>query len=409
MIQIKPNISVNSPCNCGGEYTFHELLWQGLHICEKTVCNNCGKISIISLPINQSSIEQYIFYPALNLITDVEGNSVSDNWYSRKLRAISSPSEEKIEMEIEIFKRYDEVLVLNTLDYIYGHSLLFLLNLQRIIREEQTIGIIVLVQPMLRWLIPKENVAEIWTVKLGFQAFDKYYPDLTFKINKELKRFNKVWISNGHLIPTNENIKIEMFTGVNPFSFLNKPRNPRITFLWRQDPSRLWIRNIYLQKGFKKLALGKLLIPFQYLRVLILLKRLKNEFGNKYNYSVAGLGKFFKFPDFIDDQRVIVFTDDSEKNLCKIYAESIIIVGVHGSSMLLPSAHAGMTISLMPSKRWGNYAEDILFNESDIRLATFQRRIVPLNLSIFDLYDIIVEMISGRDSFIKKFLHGEEL
>jgi len=37
--------------------------------------------------------------------------------------------------------------------------------------------------------------------------------------------------------------------------------------------------------------------------------------------------------------------------------------------MLLPSAHAGMTVSLMPSKRWGNFAEDILFTEKDVRLA----------------------------------------
>lgn len=68
-----------------------------------------------------------------------------------------------------------------------------------------------------------------------------------------------------------------------------------------------------------------------------------------------------------------------------------------------------MTVSLMPSKRWGNYAEDILFVETDIRLATFQRRIVPLNICLFDLYDIVVDMITGRDSFIKKFLHGDEL
>jgi len=409
MIQLKPNITVSVTCSCGGEYTFREMLWQGLHTCEKTICTRCGDIRLASLPVNQSAVEPYTFYPLSGIVKDVDGNSVPDNWYSVKLKSIKEPSEEKVEMDIEVLKKFDEVIILNTLDYIYGHSLLLLLNLQRIIKKEKSIGIIVLVQPMLKWLIPKENIAEIWTVKLSFQSFNKYYSDLTGKINKEISRFQKVWLSKGHLIPTNENIELGMFTGVKPFDFSNKPLKPGITFLWRQDPSRLWIRNIYLSKGFKKLGLGKILLPFQYLRVIFLLQLLKSKFGNDYNYNVAGLGKFGKFPDFIDDKRIQSFNDESERDLCRVYADSIVVVGIHGSSMLLPSAHAGMTLSLMPSKRWGNYAEDILFNESDIRLATFQRRIVPLNLCIFDLYDIIVDMITGRDSFIKKFLHGEEL
>jgi hypothetical protein len=262
---------------------------------------------------------------------------------------------------------------------------------------------------MLKWLIPKNSIAEIWTVKLSFQSFNKYYPDLTWKINKEISRFQKVWLSKGHLIPTNENIEIEMFTGVKPFDFSNEPDRPGITFIWREDPDRLWIRNIYLLKGFKKLGMGRVLKPFQYLRIILLFRLLKKRFGNKFTYYVAGLGDYGNFPSFITDQRVKLFTRESEKELCEIYAKSILVLGVHGSGMILPSAHAGMTLSLMPSKRWGNYAEDILFNESDTRLATFQRRIVPLNLCIFDLYDIIAEMITGRDSFIKKFLHGEEL
>ena len=63
----------------------------------------------------------------------------------------------------------------------------------------------------------------------------------------------------------------------------------------------------------------------------------------------------------------------------------------------------------MPSRRWANYAEDILFNESDVRLAAFQRRIVPLNISLMDIRDIIADMVSGRSYFIKKFVHSDEL
>lgn len=409
MIQIKPYISPDCLCNCGGKYSFSELIWQGLHIGEKLICEKCKKVQISSLEVNQSGIEPYIFYPDSEVICDHKGNVVPDNWYSKKLKCLVNPVFRDIDLEVEILHKYDEVLILNTLDYIYGHSFLYLMNLQRIIESEKELGIIVIVQPMLHWLIPEKNIAEIWTVNLGFPDLNNFYPDLSAKINFELTRFKKVMLSKAHVIPTNENINIETFTGIKPYNFLNEPAFPSITFIWREDPDRLWIRNIYLLKGFKKAGLGKLLLPFQYLRVKIFFRMLRRKFGKKFTYSVAGLGDYGNFPSFIRDLRVKRFTEDAEKMLCEIYSESTLVIGIHGSGMLLPSAHAGMTVSLMPSKRWGNFAEDILFMEEDVRLASFQRRIVPLNLSIFDIRDIVVDMLAGRKSFIQKFIHSKDL
>jgi hypothetical protein len=409
VIQIKPYVPKKNFCKCGGEFLFKDLLWQGLHVCEKLTCNKCNKIRIDSLPVNQSSVEQYTFYPESGLIIDIEGNAVPDNWFSVKLKSVAHPVNDDVEIVIEKFGDYNEILILNTLDYVYGHSLLFLLNLQRIIKAEKRLGIVVIVQPMLKWLVPKTGIAEIWTVNLGFQKFHNFYPVLSGKINSELIRFDNAWLSEGHLIPTNQNIEIEMFTGIKPYDFLNEPVNPGITFIWREDPDRLWIRNIFLLKGLKKLGFRRILIPLQYLRVLLIFHSVRKRLGNKFTYSVAGLGKFGKFPSYIKDQRVILFNEDTEKKLCGVYADSILVFGVHGSGMLLPSAHAGMTISLMPSRRWGNFAEDILFREQDIRAAAFQRRIVPLNLWVGELRDILTDMVLGRDQFIRKFIHSDQL
>jgi len=409
MIQIKPFIADKCSCVCGGEFQFNELLWQGLHICEKLICNKCNQLRINSLPVNQAAIEQYSWYPDSGVITDFNGNNIKENWFTDKLISLAKPVNENVDIDIEKIAHHDNVLILNTLDYVYGHSFLFLLNLQRIINTEKNRGIIVIVQPMLRWLVPKAGIAEVWTVKLGFQKFHNFYPVLSEKINSELKRFERVWLSNGHVIPTNENIKIEMFTGIKPYDFLKEPVKPGITFIWREDPDRLWIRNIFLLKGLKKLGFRRVLIPFQYLRVLLIFRFLRNKLGNNFIYSVAGLGKFGKFPSYINDRRVIVFNEETEKRLCSLYAESILVFGVHGSSMLLPSAQAGMALSLMPSRRWGNFAEDILFREDDLRLATFQRRIVPLNLCIADIRDVMIDMVLGRDQFIRKFMHSDKL
>jgi hypothetical protein len=44
--------------------------------------------------------------------------------------------------------------------------------------------------------------------------FNNFYPDLSAKINSELARFKKVMLSKAHVIPTNENINIQTFTGI---------------------------------------------------------------------------------------------------------------------------------------------------------------------------------------------------
>src|SRR5665648_308038 len=117
MIQIKPLISTKYSCHCGGIFSFSELLWQGLHVCEKLVCGDCSNLRINSLPVNQAGIERYVYYPDSGIVSDTEGNTVPDNWFSLKLKSIAKPLNEPVEMNIEIIKKYDEVLILNTLDY----------------------------------------------------------------------------------------------------------------------------------------------------------------------------------------------------------------------------------------------------------------------------------------------------
>jgi hypothetical protein len=239
MIQISPPLPERAPCDCGGQYNFSEYLWQGLHVCRKIICDKCNRVIIESIPVNQSVMEQYRFYPETGTIKNNENKTVTDNWYTEKLKSIGFPNNEVVELEVKILNRFDEVIILNTLDYVYGHSLLFLLNLQRIIENRKTMGIILLVQPMLKWMIPKSDIAEVWTVDLGFNKLNSFYPDLSNKLNQQLVRFKKVYLSKGHLIPTNRNIEIEKFTGIKPYSFSNEPVEPKITFIWREDPDRM--------------------------------------------------------------------------------------------------------------------------------------------------------------------------
>lgn len=409
MIQVKPVEDKLLTCTCGGNFEFIELIWQGMHICEKFVCNKCKNTLLFSVPVNQASIEQYSYDPCKDLLYDESGNLIKGNWFSSRLRSISNPLTKPVNISFEIFEKKDEVIILNTLDYIYGHSFLFLMNLQRILKAKPEQGIIVIIQPMFRWLLPQEGLAEIWTVNLGFRDFYNFHKDLSDKINIELHRFSKVWLSKGHILPTNENIDINLFTGILPYDFRHKPSKPRITFVWREDPDRLWIRNIFIVKVFKKLGFSNILLPFHIFRTKRFISLIRMRMEDGYVFTLAGFGKAGKFNRNVEDKRVVIFDSAAEKLQCRIFSESELVIGVHGSSMILPSLHAGMAISMMPSRRWGNFAEDLCFHETDPRLASFQRRVIPLNLSLSDTCDIVEEMLKGRDSFYKKFVHSDEL
>ena len=101
MISIKPHIPGKYSCSCGGEYHFSELLWQGLHVCEKLICNKCEKTRINSLPVNQSAIEQYSYYPDSGSICDLDGTIVPENWFSKKLKSISDPVKRMLRLKLK--------------------------------------------------------------------------------------------------------------------------------------------------------------------------------------------------------------------------------------------------------------------------------------------------------------------
>ena len=72
--------------------------------------------------------------------------------------------------------------------------------------------------------------------------------------------------------------------------------------------------------------------------------------------------------------------------------------------MLLPSAHAGMTVDLMPRGRWTNFSEDVLYQEADPRLAAFKYRYVPMTISIKDLAYILSSMFEAKHFHIATVL-----
>ena len=134
------------------------------------------------------------------------------------------------------------------------------------------------------------------------------------------------------------------------------------------------------------LRLTPLVLGWQNSKIRRLFSRLRHDFPDAL-FTVAGFGTRTDFPPWIEDKRTMGFTEDSERKMCQLYADSRLVIGAHGSNMLLPSAHAGMTLDLMPDGRWGNLAQDVLYQQGELflhdeRIVSWRYRYVPLSLSV---------------------------
>jgi hypothetical protein len=302
-------------------------------------------------------------------------------------------------LTVECFNPAKKVIILNCLDFLYGHCLLKLLNAAAHLDFDGDYGLVVVVQKFLRWMVPK-GVSEIWTVDIPLRNGRKFFPTLDQEMKAECSRFDEIYLSIAYSHPNY--FDIERFSGVDRHDFLGDKF--RVTFIWRED--RPWWSNNFSRRLLHRLNLNQILLQTQKLKIIKLFSSLRQLFP-KARYTVAGLGKSTIFPEWIEDQRVGKFDNEAEKNLCQVYAQSRLVIGVHGSNMLLPSAHAGLTIDLMPIDRWGNIAQDILYNMDDCRVAAHKYRFLPIDVGLKTLVKVAELQISRNEATVRYFTIGK--
>ncbi|WP_341279086.1 hypothetical protein [Paenibacillus sp. FSL H8-0537] len=394
MIKIKPVIEHEGICrHCGVVLANERVLWQGIHVCVEACCPACGGEYVEDLKVGHATTYPYLI--DLSSYT-LSGHEESRGWLGNPLlHSLQHPTaDEQVRLEVEIREACRDVVIINCIDFLYGHSLLKLLNAERERTENPDIGIIVLVQSFMKWMVP-DYAAEVWTVNVPLSKAQRFYPQLDEQISAQCERFEQVFVSRAYSHPSRFNI--EHFTKMRPFQMEEPQPGPtRITFIWRED--RVWLDNPYVIKAAKRYKLLRMLLKpiiwSQRNKIVKLFSKIRKQ-EKDIKFSVVGLGRSFAFPDWIDDCRVSKFNLEAELMACEIYASSAVIVGVHGSNMLLPSALGGMVVNLMPADKWGNFAQDILFTEENNRISAYMYRFLPLETKIKVLGKIISSQISG--------------
>jgi hypothetical protein len=392
VIKIKPTIDDKIECpNCGVSLVPTEIIWQGIHVCASGTCPECTHHIISDLPIAHAIRNTCRIDSTANKL--YINNESSRKWFGVPLlESLQNPNFGTApKLRIEKLASHRQVIILNCIDYLYGHSLLKLFNAEHHLQSNPDIGLILLIPSFLRWLVP-DGVAEIWTVDIPLQKARNYYPALNGCISAELIRFERVFLSRAVPHPRVRNISF--YSGVEKCIYDDS--NFRVTFIWRED--RLWCRNFATRLKFGQRWARKSLLFLQNLKVRMLFKLMKDVVPVA-RFTVAGLGKFSTFQSWVDDRRVEKYDERSELEACQVYSESMLVIGVHGSSMLLPSAHAGLTLDLMPASRWQNFIQDILYQEEDPIMASYRYRCLPSNISVGLLAKIAIQQLKGYRSF----------
>jgi hypothetical protein len=400
VIQVKPTIDYREPCpHCGHLLSPDHVLWQGIHVCAVARCPGCGAEIVGDLPVGEAIDFPYQVERKRGLLF---GSATAREWLGEPfLQSLLHPEEDPgIGLEIEVCERRTKVVILNCIDFLYGHSLLKLLNAARHLREAPQLGLVLVLPRFLRWMVPP-GVAEVWLVDIPPSRAQRFHPRLDRLIQAECARFEEVQVSPAWSHP--RGVDVTSFTGVPKHDFA--ARRFRVTFIWRED--RTWVSsppgmNVVRRFGGARRAL----LQWQNHKIKRLFAALRQMFPDAI-FTVAGLGKTTGFPDWIEDRRVTRFDAKTERSTCEVYAESRLVIGVHGSNMLLPSGHAGLSIDLMPDDRWGNFGQDMLYQEQDVRLSAFRYRFLPIGSDSAMIARCAAAQLAGYDYFRKQMLHGK--
>ena len=376
MIGLQPELKVDLACpRC--EVRLEPLGWTipGMRTLADLACKRCGRRFFGDLPSGFG-----LMYPCL---VDQESGEVHDPyggwWFAKWLaEAWRTKNSAVLPLKVESVREPVRPVLLNCLDGLYGHSLLKLLNAQYYLDRTPEHDLVVMVTRALRWLVP-EGVAEVWVLDVDALQARGWSDWLAGRVADRFGAFEELSLSLAVPHPDPSDYTLARFTGVEPRetdSASGEP--PVVTFAWRSDRSwRPWG-----VRGSERRALEALV------------RRLRRRLGGV-DFALCGIGD----PGGIGgvrDLRSARMSPEVELDWCQRYAASDVVLGIHGSNMLLPSGHAPAVIELVPDVRLGNLAQSLLPRADDLRDALFRYRLLPASSSPAAVARVVEALIGER-------------
>ena len=384
MIEIKPSLpspSLFSACPCDS-VVVEDVFFLGMHTLAKCRCTDSQSRCYHTLPMAHTN-----GYPIAFSEDGQQAHYAPEaaDWLARPLlKAFFQETSVPVLVRKITYKTYPSVVLLNCLDNCYGHMLYKLFHATRYLSEHTDLGLIVLVPQLLLWMVP-EGVAEVWWVEVPLRSLNQRLEGLDAFIKEEIKRFRKVYLSEASTQLDRNQVQIAQFTRVSPFpldQFGALP--PTITFICRED--RFWLNSqleYYLYLTAVKFNLLRYIRRYLVYRQNGLIRKTARHIQEhlpQATFIAVGLGQTGTLGKPVQDERNVGNVSAiTERRWCAYYAASHVVIGVHGSGMLIPSATAAAFINLLPRHKLPHLGEDSI--NSNAHLPFFISRFLPLPAS----------------------------
>ncbi|MYM55962.1 hypothetical protein [Thalassovita mangrovi] len=366
------DIDAGDCARCGTGLKMGKLRVPGHRVLADATCPQCSDEYFIDVPSSFALLSPVRYCHTQQRHLGAAILPFWQNWFDKMMEA-----QAEVEVEINLGKAVERPLLLHCLDPIFGHALKRLFHADAYMKRYPERPLIPLIAPWLQSFLP-EGIAGAITVKwkggsgLGWSreldnrmaAFIQQYPGTEFC----------------QTVPSlaSEDIDISRFSGVQPMersSGRNRAR-PTVCYVWRD--TRCWGGSIEAQ-----------LENVQQLR-----RQLLSETPDM-RFVVAGISSSDRWDD---ETEFLLFEKpgpEQDRQLNLLYSQSDVVIGGHGSNMILPSAHAGGTVELVPPKRWHNaWTASFFRSDCSPAEAVFYHRYLPDTTDIGTICDV-VHVISG--------------
>ncbi len=394
---IHPKIEISAQCPIdGAELDMKSVAIPGMRCFANATCPVCHNDYYVELPVGHA-----VWCPMILNKTTAEIYSPRDvSWLSKPLKeSFLNPINSDLVPKVHKFFAADRIIIINCLDFLYGHSLLRLLNVQRYLDLEPDLACCVLVPSSLVHLVP-EGVAEIWEFPIGMKDGLKWYTTLDNWINEQISKRKECFLSPAYSHPSNKIYDLQRFVKTLPDISPDIANvNPLIVLNYRED--RLWGSSLRKQQQNIQTLYNQLSDIFPNIGFVLVGFGQKNQIRSKNKARIIDLRT-----NKLDTERDRLWLSYMNAADC--------IVGVHGSNMLLPSGLGKSTVELLPRARLSNFLQDILFphNLQDIREVFFKYRFLYGTNNLDDVKprevtDVITSIIAYNDENISLFQLGE--
>jgi hypothetical protein len=362
--KIWPDVSGVFPCPvCQTGTPAAALVFQGIHVLTSCTCSSCNATFYHTLPSGHDTLYPIAF--TIDKQTAVYSQKAMQ-WLAKPLlESMDTPLNNiRISKVIKIKEIGKKAIIINCLDTCFGHVFTKLCNSTICKQEFPDYHVIALVPATMSWLLP-DLLDEAWLVEAPLAFLNKNLTNVDDFVKNELKRFDEVHLHSTSIYVDMERVDFYDYLKNHPFALENFSKTPyTVTFITRED--RFWHRWKVEEMFFLACSKYKLLPYFRWYfcyrqnRLIGQASKQIMSIIKDIRFHVAGLGKTGNLENNIQDSRKETLSEKDEQDWMSLYARSHIVIGVHGSNMIIPSILAAGFIEILPEYKIDHLGEDTM-------------------------------------------------